>query len=177
MERHRRSPGFFGTAALSAVLSALMVVVIFGAGTTNAGLQQKKHAALAKEVTVDGTLAKESDGWVIKVKAANSGRTAQACNLGTALTSMRNSMMSRVPPTPRVVWKSTVAVNVPAGGEADQKVAVPADVAKRIDAATAKALAKKPAKDGELDVDFEGTEHFNVRIQVRCDAQTDGQVS
>lgn len=164
----RRSTGFWGTAAASAVAAALMVLAVFGARPTDAGLPQKKHAALTKDVTVDGRLIKEGDSWVIAVKAANSGSMEQRCQLGTNLTSVRNSMMSRVPAMPKTVWQSSLAMTVPAGGQADQKLAVPDEFAKRIAAAQ-----KKPAKQEEM---FEARESFGVRIQASCEKVTD-QVS
>ncbi|HEY3450204.1 MAG TPA: hypothetical protein VGK67_27870 [Myxococcales bacterium] len=163
-----QSSGFWGTAAASAVAGALMVLVVFGARPTNAGLPQKKHAALAKDVTVDGMLTKEGDGWVIAIKAANSGSTEQRCELGTHLTSVRNSMMSRVPAMPKVVWQSTLAVTVPAGGQADQKLQVPDELAKRIAAAQV-----KPKKE-EM---FEARESFGVRIQASCEKRPADEVS
>lgn len=160
MERSQSS-GFWSTVAASAVVAALAVLVVFGARPTNAGLPQKKHAALAKDVTVDGVLTRVGDGWTIQVKAANAGKEEQRCELGTSLTSVRNSMMSRVPAMPKVIWQSMLAVTVPAGGQADDKLQVPEEFAKRIDAAKAKF---KKAED-----EFMAVESFGVRIQAKCE--------
>ena len=163
-----QSSGFWGTVAASAVIGALTVLVVFGARPTNAGLPQKKHAALAKDVTVDGTLTKDGDAWVIAIKAANAGSTEQRCELGTNLTSVRSNPLARVEPMPKVVWQSTLAMTVPAGGQADQKLQVPEELAKRITAGKA-----EPKKQAEM---FEARESFGVRIQASCQKTSD-QVS
>ena len=123
-----RSHGFFGTTAGAAAISACLVLVLFGSRPTNAGSgARQKHAAVSRDVAIDGQLAQEGEGWVIKLKAVNSGAKAQQCNVAAALTSVRSNMMSRAMPTPKTLWKSTVVVNVPASGASDeQTLQVPA---------------------------------------------------
>ena len=164
----RRSSGFLGTAIASAALSALMVLVLFGAGPTNAGHSGlKKHAAIEKSVTVDGSLEKDGDAWVIKLTAVNAAIKEQECSISASLMSIEGSMMSRVGPMPREIWKTTVAVKVPASGEAKSQVAVPEEFAKR--------LAKKKASP-KADP-FESSPRFNVRFKAQCEAASGDHIS
>jgi len=163
----RRSSGFLGTAIASAALSALMVLVLFGAGPTNAGHSGlKKHAAIEKSVTVDGSLEKDGDAWVIKLTAVNADAKEQECNVAASLMSTVGSPMARVAPMPREIWKTLVALKVPASGEASGQVAVPEEFAKK--------LSKK--KNPKADT-FESTERFNVRFKAQCEAAATDHIS
>ena len=167
-----RSHGFFGTTAGAAAISACLVLVLFGSRPTNAGSgARQKHAAVSRDVAIDGQLAQEGEGWVIKLKAVNSGAKAQQCNVAAALTSVRSNMMSRAMPTPKTLWKSTVVVNVPASGASDeQTLQVPAEFAKRL-AAKGKAAKAQNAEE------FQDRENINVRFQADCSADTTDKVS
>ena len=165
-----RPLGFFPTVLVSAALSACLVVVVFGATSTNAGRQTQRHGAVTQEVSVDGELVRAGEGWVIRLKAINGGAKDQDCKVAASLTSVRSSMMARAMPSPKEIWKSTVALKVPAKGEsAQQAVEIPTDIAKRMN--PPKADPKKPE-----DI-FVGHERFDVRFQASCEDEKPDTVS
>jgi hypothetical protein len=171
---NRRSSGFFGTALASAVLSASLVLVAFGAGTTNAdrtGL--RKHGASDSGVTVDGALAQDGQDWLIKLTATSSKGKAQDCKVAASLTSVTSSVMSRVIPAPQVVWQMDVAVKVPASGTTSSELKVPERFSKRL-------APPAPKKDGDaLDQKdlLKAHESFSVQLKATCEAADDDHIS
>jgi hypothetical protein len=154
-------------AVSSAALAAFMVFAVFGATSTNAVRSPKKHGVMEKEVTVDGQLVKTDDGWVIRLKALNAGSREQDCKVATALRSVTSYPMSRTEPTPTTLWKSTVAVHVPASGESEQDLSVPTKVAKQIK------QTKKVRQDTEEEVP---TTSYSVSLKANCDPKASEHV-
>lgn len=163
----RRSSAFLATAIASAASSALVVLVLFGARPTDAGRAGlQKHGAIENQVTVDGSLAKEGKAWLIKLTAVNANAREQECNVSASLMSIVGSAMARVSPRPREIWNTTVAVKVPASGEAKSQVAVPDEFAKKLSKNT-------NAKESP----FDSSERFNVRFKARCEAAAADHIS
>jgi hypothetical protein len=121
-----RPRGFLSTSLFSAVLSAGLVLILFGARSTSAGDGARKHDAASAEVALDGSLVKDGGSWLIKFRAINTGSADKQCNFDVDLTSITESGGSRVGPIPKSEWKTTVALAVPRFGVVDHQLAVPA---------------------------------------------------
>jgi hypothetical protein len=157
-----RRTGFAGTLIASALLSAGLVLVVFGAQASDADGTPKKHAAKTRDVTFDGKLSLEDGIWVVKLRGANASARAQDCTVDATVTTVRNSMMARVAPVPTKAWESTVAMRVPASGEASQSLKLPENLAQRV--------AAKPAKSKAPDENmFQTRETFGVRVKAQCE--------
>jgi hypothetical protein len=170
MIRTRHSFRSFGTLLTSAAFSACVVFLLFGARLTDAGPSvQRAHGAVAANVSVDGRLVREGDGWAIHFRAVNAGARAELCKVAASVTKTVDSPMSRVGRMSRGLWTSTVALTVPASGESVEKLQIPADIAKQIK----EPPAGPPAKANNM---MGRTEWFGVGFSTEC-AQAPDRVS
>jgi len=159
-----RSPGFVATTLTTALLSAGLVFIAFGSGTSDAELRARRHAAVSEKVAIDGELVHEGEGWLVKVKVQSADAAAQDCTIQAAVTRTRGSPMSRVMLPPKVLWESTMAVRVPAKGRSDKDLAVPADVAKD--------LAVTPKPSTRVDA-FGEVQTLGLRFDAKCQPQAE----
>lgn len=167
-----RVPGSLLPLALlrSAVLAACAAFLLLGARPIDAGPgAPRRHASLSGDVQVDGDLAREGAGWVIRLRAANPGGAAQRCSVKASLTSLRFNPMARALPRPQVLWSSAVALLLPAGGESARTLPVPDEMAARI------REPEPPGKDDPAAL-MTVTETFGVALDARCAAEPDGDV-
>ncbi len=152
---------FVSTAALSALATAALVLVVFGARPTNAGSRTRKSAAISNEVRFEGTLAKAGDGWRIDYLGRNGGKKEQQCQLIARVMQQDIEVMARVAPVPRELGTTTFAAVVPAGGEAKGEVALPDKVS---------ALLKA---SGRKSKSAEGSKRSFVTFEAKCQPTTD----
>jgi hypothetical protein len=134
MSNPRRSS--LRVALASAALGAGLVFAVAPA-RTEAGPGLRKHAAKSADIDFDTALTREPDSarWTIGVSAANAS-AARHCNVRVSLTRMPESArFSRVVRSPTPVWSTFVAMEIPAKAEAKRSVAVPANIAREIEAA------------------------------------------
>jgi hypothetical protein len=162
-----------GTPLASAVFSACVVFLLFGARLTDAGpAVPRAHGAVAADVSVDGRLVKEGGGWAIQFRALNASARSERCTVAASLTRTVDRPMSRVIRTPEEIWTSSVALTVPASGESVEKLQIPADIAKQIEDPQAGIQKAAKAETGEPAV----TAWFGVRFSTEC-AQAPDRVS
>lgn len=123
----------------SAALTAAFTFALAPA-RTEAGGELRRHSARTAQVDIDAQLTRGeregAQGWAIAVKAANAS-AAQRCSVRVSLTRLPpGSQFSRVAPMPKTVWSTLVAMEVPAKGQAEKAVALPANVARQVEAAS-----------------------------------------
>lgn len=163
----QRARPWYGTVATSlgpAALGACTAFLLLVASPIDAGAgAPQKHAALSREVAVDGALIREGSTWFINLRASNSGAREQRCQVTASLTHMRASPMARTFSVPQIVWSSAVAMRLPPHGDADRKLQLPADVAGRIRVSE----GNQNAPPAEIQ------ETFGVRVKASCGEKND----
>ena len=160
MNRSSRTLGSLGTTLASALLSACTIFILFSARQTDADLPVPRgHGAISHDVLIDGVLAKEGTGWLIRVTAHNPGDRARHCRIDAKLMRIENNVMSRVIAVPQAIWNTSVALNVSSKGDSDQKLTVPTDIARRV------REPQEPKKGGNIPL---VRESFSVRLEADC---------
>jgi hypothetical protein len=167
MIRTRHSFRSTCTLLVSAVFSACVVFLLFGARLTDAGpAVARAHGAVSADVSVDGGLVKEGHGWAIRFRAVNAGARIERCRVAASVMRSVDNPMARVRQAPQEIWSTSVTVTVPANSGSDEKLQIPTEVAKQITDQTPARTVPTMAR----------TESYGVHFATQC-AKTPDHVS
>jgi len=89
------------------------------------------HVVVTGEIVRDG---KSKTGWVVELKAENSGGDAETVALETDLERTVSNTMSRAEPAPTTVWKKTETLTIAAGESVTRRYTVPAGIGAQLSA-------------------------------------------
>jgi hypothetical protein len=128
-------------------------------------------STVAGDVRLYGELKETRGRWAVLVRAVNGAAAPRRCKVTATVSELRDSPMSRVVRAPRTLWTAELALAVGAQGAAEQRVAVPADVAAQLGSAVpvpaTRANAAKPRKAAALPTLRETISH-SVWLQASC---------
>jgi len=133
---------------------ALTTLIGFAAITAAAGitlgLPQTTHAdhdemamwiapgtQISASVLAEARLLRDANaksGWALEIKAHNSGKSTERCDVVAMVSESDGMPMARVAPPPRIVWQQRRTFTVEPGTEATQRVAVPIALGRKLDA-------------------------------------------
>ncbi len=126
----------------AAVTAAAGITLGLPAPTHAGGQQQMMQQRPAPKVVTEGRVvrdAKSKTGWALEVKARNSTGVIQNCTVVAQLTETVSSPMSRVMPSPMVIFEEKHELEVLPNSEIVRRYPVPAKTALKL----AKAMPKK----------------------------------
>jgi hypothetical protein len=78
--------------------------------------------------------AKAKSGWALEIRAHNPGKSPEVCDVVAMVSELEGMPMARVAPPPRIVWQQRQTFTVQPGAEQTRHVAVPATLARKLDA-------------------------------------------
>lgn len=124
-------PSRWPSAVTAFALSGAVAFALLRPGAPEAG-RERVPLASSGPVEVFGELARDGEGWAVRVRAVNGGDEPEGCRVTAIVTELRDSPMSRVVRAPRPLWTAEVALSVRGRAEAEAQVPVPAATAARL---------------------------------------------
>jgi hypothetical protein len=148
-------------------LSAAIAFALVRPGAPEAGAGGGPPLAVSGPVQLYGELTRDGQGLAVHVRAVNGGAEAQHCRVTATVSEWRDSPMSRVVRAPRRLWSAALVVAVRGGEAAEERVAVPADVAGRLAPAPAGAAGTGAAPEQQQPRSREAITH-GVLLEASC---------